>query len=78
MTTNPFREIAEGIVRMPLITGETVEADIKARLAADDEEAAETEDCPNCGGKGYTLSDPDEKLLVCPDCDGILRDWRKT
>lgn len=34
--------------------------------------------CPNCGGKGYTLSDPDEKLLVCPDCDGILRDWRKT
>ncbi|MCX6574978.1 MAG: hypothetical protein NTV82_01145 [Candidatus Aminicenantes bacterium] len=25
--------------------------------------------CPDCGGRGYTLSDPDGKQLVCRACE---------
>lgn len=26
--------------------------------------------CPDCGGRGYTLSDPDGKQLMCQTCGG--------
>jgi hypothetical protein len=35
-----------------------------------DDDDGLTGPCSNCGGKGFTLSDPDGKLLECPDCDG--------
>ena len=78
MTTNPMREIAEGIVGLPILTAEAVEDAMKTRLAADDEDEAEPEDddgltgpiCDECNGRGYVYSDPDHKQLTCGDCAG--------
>jgi hypothetical protein len=29
-----------------------------------------TAPCPDCGGKGYSYSDPDHRQIVCTSCDG--------
>lgn len=44
MTTNPFREIMEGIMELPILTPKEVEDGLKARLAADDKDEAGPED----------------------------------
>ena len=36
-----------------------------------------SEPCPDCGGKGYTLSDPDSKQLVCWTCGGNMDEAMK-
>jgi len=66
MTTNPIREIAEGIVSLPTINDEAVKCELNDRLAED----APTKTCKWCDGKGYTYSDPDHRLLNCDDCQG--------
>lgn len=64
--TNPLRDIAEGIVSLPIIDEQAVTRELDARLAEDGPMTI----CKGCGGKGYEYSDPDHHLLTCGDCEG--------